>query len=479
MQGIRNTIAIYFKLVSLVLFFFIPFFFNGDHLIAQQNFYDTDLLPASFHQARRMELRSKMPDNSVAFIFSNPIRNRSNDVNFQYSQDPDLYYLTGLTQPHSVLIIFKEEKSTEHGVTNEILFTQERDAHAELWNGRRLDLEEAKTKLSINTVLLNIDFEKNIPDLSTFESVLVKFPTDINSSAGKIGTLNVMVRNLEDALEQKNVRANSAALLSILAFLREIKHPEELKLLQKAVDMTVEGLSEVIKCIEPGITEYQAQAVVEYYFKHRGAEYPGYPSISGGKENSCVLHYVTNRKQLGDGDLILMDMGAEYHGYTADITRTVPINGKFSTEQKEIYNLVLKAQHAGINAAVAGSSFYAPNNAAVKVITEGLIQLGILKKNESVRTYFSHGTSHYLGLEVHDPGTYTNLKPGMVITVEPGIYIPENSECDKKWWNIGIRIEDDVLITDKEAVIMSEALPREIDEIELLMKQKSLFNDIK
>jgi Xaa-Pro aminopeptidase len=212
---------------------------------------------------------------------------------------------------------------------------------------------------------------------------------------------------------------------------------------------------------------------------HKGAEYPGYPSISGGGENSCVLHYETNRKQLTGDNLLLMDMGAEYHGYTADVTRTIPVDGSFSPEEKLIYELVLKAQLTGISLALAGNDFHDPHHAATEVIAKGLVELGLISDPSEVRGYFAHGTSHYLGLEVHDPGNYGKLKPGMVITVEPGIYIPAGSDCDKKWWNIGVRIEDDVLITDNEPFVMSGKLVKTVVDIEKLMQEESFFNTVK
>jgi Xaa-Pro aminopeptidase len=224
------------------------------------------------------------------------------------------------------------------------------------------------------------------------------------------------------------------------------------------------------------MTEYQAQAILEYFFKHFGAEYPGFPSILGAGENSCILHYVTNRRTLADGDLLVADVGAEYHGYTADVTRTLPVNGKFSPEQKIIYDIVLEAQTAGIKAARAGNKFTEPHNKATEIIQKRLMEQGIIKSPMEHRLYFMHGTSHYLGLDVHDAGLYGSLAPGNVITVEPGVYIPEGSPCDPKWWNIGVRIEDDILITKGEPVNLSGAAPRTTEQIEALMKEESLFN---
>jgi Xaa-Pro aminopeptidase len=195
----------------------------------------------------------------------------------------------------------------------------------------------------------------------------------------------------------------------------------------------------------------------------------------GSGENSCVLHYTSNRKPLEKNDLLVSDIGAEYHGYTADVTRTLPVNGKFSEEQKIIYNIVLEAQKTGIQQCKKGNKFWDPHDAATKVIASQLIKLGIIDKAYKVKEYFMHGSSHYLGLDVHDAGLFGSLEAGNVITVEPGIYIPEGSNCDPKWWNIGVRIEDDILITETEPVILSAKAPREIVEIEQLMKEVGAF----
>jgi Xaa-Pro aminopeptidase len=197
----------------------------------------------------------------------------------------------------------------------------------------------------------------------------------------------------------------------------------------------------------------------------------GYPSICGAGNNACVLHYTSNRKISDSTELILVDMGAEYHGYTADITRTIPVNGRFSPEQAVLYNIVLEAQNAGIAACTPGADFRASHRAAEKVIARKLKELGIIQQEKDVDTYFMHGTSHYLGLDVHDAGTYGALKEGVVLTVEPGIYIPEGAACDKKWWGIGIRIEDDILVTSSRPMVMTRALPRTIAELESLMQQ--------
>jgi Xaa-Pro aminopeptidase len=224
------------------------------------------------------------------------------------------------------------------------------------------------------------------------------------------------------------------------------------------------------------MSEREIQGIHEFVFKKYGAEYEGYPSIVGGGHNGCVLHYITNDKPTVGDDLVLMDLGAEYHNYTADVTRTIPANGTFSAEQRAIYDIVYKAQEAGIKASVVGANMRAPHYAALEVIAEGLIALGIIENREQVRTYFPHGTSHYLGLDVHDAGTYSPFKHNTLITVEPGIYIPEDSPCDSKWWGIAVRIEDDILITNDGPVNLSAYAPRTAEGIESMMQQPSVLD---
>jgi Xaa-Pro aminopeptidase len=475
----RTRIIKAWKYRLVIRVFLFALFFTTEGATAQQNFYFKDLLPASFHQGRRAALRKAMPPKTCAVIFANPVRNRSNNVDFQYSQDPDFYYLTGLTEPHSVLFLFSDPINWEGRSITELIFIQDKNPADELWNGKIAGANYVRDSLGLSAVAFNYEFSKRQPDMSGMDQVWVKWPKDIGHGTGRKNTLHWLVGQYKETLMGLDEKVKTSPLSAAMADLRELKLEPELVLMQKAIDMTVDGLAEAIRSVRPGITEYQAQAVVEFYFKHRGSEYPGYPSISGGGENTCVLHHTVNRKQLSDGDLLLMDMGAEYHGYTADVTRTVPVNGKFSPEQTVLYELVLEAQLAGIAACRKNNAFHEPNRAAQQVIAQGLVKLGIIKDVSDYSQYFPHGTSHYLGLEVHDAGNFGPLQPSTVITVEPGIYIPEGSPCDKKWWNIGIRIEDDILITDNEPVVMSEKLPKTISELEKLITETSLFEEVK
>lgn len=446
--------------------------------INKDTLYDDDLLPASFHRERREALRKLMPDKSVAVFFTNPVRNRSNDVDFEYHQDPNFYYLTGYREPNAILLIFKENIEIDSIETNELIFVQPRNAKRETWDGKRLGADGVKEKLEFKYAYINSAFADITLDFNQFEHVLIlPIEDDFRDDKNDRGDLYSLVKHFRN--KSANAKVDKRKLTEYMALLRQTKQPEEIELLRKAIQITCKAQVELMKALEPGMTEYQTEAILEYFFKRDGAEHCGFPSIQGAGENSCVLHYNTNRRKVQDGDLLVSDVGAEYRGYTADVTRTMPVNGKFSPEQKIIYNIVLEAQNAGIKACKAGNKFWDPHNEALKVIQKRLIELKIAKTPFEAMQYFPHGTSHYLGLDVHDPGLYGPLMPNQVITVEPGIYIPEGSPCDPKWWNIGVRIEDDILITTGEPENLSSSAPRTIEEIEKLMKEPSLFNVIK
>lgn len=442
------------------------------------NLYDTDWLPASFHEGRREVLREKLPDRSAAVLFAHPVRNRSNDVNYEYHQNPDFYYLTGFNEPNSMLIVFKEYLLYKGDTIRELLFVPGRSPEREIWDGRRLGIDGVKSELGFEHVFENRDFADFNVEFHLLDQILFTLPSeDIRDNNDHRGDLYSLVKHFKRKLDTLLDRCDPHRLGSIMGKMREIKTEEELEVMQKAIDITCKAHLELMKALDTNKKEYFAEAVVEMVFKAEGAEYPGFPSIVGSGENGCILHYVTNRKQMVNGDLVVVDIGAEYHNYTADITRTLPVKGSFTKEQKIIYDIVLKAQRAGIEACRKGNKFWDPHNAATRVIQKELMALGIIKKYYHSRQYFMHGTSHYLGLDVHDAGSYSSLKPGTVITVEPGIYIPEGSDCDPKWWNIGVRIEDDVLITEGDAKVLSGALPVETDEIEAIMKESSVFDE--
>ncbi|MCM4156298.1 aminopeptidase P N-terminal domain-containing protein [Gramella sp. AN32] len=461
----------------------------------------TDYLSSEFHKSRRDAYRSEMPTNSVAVFFANPVRNRANDVEYVYHQDPNFYYLTGYKEPHAVLVIFSEDQKGENADYNELFYVQEKNERAEMWTGRRLGTEGAHDELGFENVFNGKEFLENKIDFNAYDQVLIttfhddyrdtRDPADLASliehfkkqtNYGKSSPKQVSNKNVNNIelnqggeVQAKISRIETGTSEKIMAKLRQVKTPKELKLLTKAVKISAQGQREIMKAMHPGMSETEIQGIHEYVYKKYGSEYEGYPSIVGAGSNGCVLHYIENSKTKVENDLVLMDLGAEYHGYTADVTRTIPANGKFSSEQKQIYDLVYQAQEAGIAAATAGSEIQGTHAATSQVINEGLAELGIIENAEEKHRYFPHGTSHYIGLDVHDAGLYGILEPNMVITVEPGIYIPEGSACDEKWWGIAVRIEDDILITEDGPVNLSVDAPRKSKEIEALMKETSPF----
>ncbi|MER2997252.1 aminopeptidase P N-terminal domain-containing protein [Pontibacter populi] len=435
----------------------------------------SDTLDKEFHRQRREQLRKQLPARSVAVFFTSPVRNRANDVDYYYHPDPDFYYLTGYTEPNAVLIVYAEPQTINGKQVQDLLFVQPNDPQAELWNGKRLGVEGAATTLGVatqpNTSFQKFQFSKDLQ-----KAYIKPLPADVRDNERD----NADLYSLLEQFNAKNLTTDARALEMVMGQLREQKTPEELELLRKAVTISAMGQIEVMKAMKPNMSELEIQGLHEFVHNKYGAQHVGYPSIVGAGNNGCVLHYIESAKpSITNNELVLMDVGAEYKGYTADVTRTIPANGKFSPEQKAIYELVLKAQDAGIEQCKVGNQFMAPGQAAQEVIADGLVKLGIIKNKADVRRYFPHGTSHYLGLDVHDAGTYGPFKPNTVITVEPGIYIPEGSPCDKKWWGIGVRIEDDILITEKGWENLSELAPRTVADIEKMMAQPSALDDFK
>jgi Xaa-Pro aminopeptidase len=437
--------------------------------------------PSSFYTGNRKVIRDSLPENSMAIFFSAPVKIRSNDVDYNYHQDPSFYYLTGINEPNSILLIFKNPFEFSGKQSDEILFVPVANDNEKRWTGSITSFEEAKGISGISNVYSSCDFASMNYDSATFSKVFyITLPAGMQKKKNETCDLYKLVESFKEKVFYPPSNGDSYMLGKILRRIREVKNPQEVLSMKKAISISVDGHIEMMKTLKPGLTEYQVQAIGECVFKMEGAEDLGYPSICGGGENSCVLHYSKNRSTLKDGDLLLLDMGAEYQGYSADVTRTLPVNGKFNNEQKIIYELVLKAQKAALAECKPGNNFNDPHDAAVRVIQEGLLSLGIINDKKDYTNYFMHGTSHYLGLDVHDVGTYGKLKPGNVITVEPGIYISSKSSCDRKWWNIGIRIEDDVLITDSGFENLSAGCPSEIIDVERMMKEESeIFKSIK
>lgn len=467
-------------------------FFN---LFAQNPQTPQDFLTKDFHNNRREALREKLPNNSVAVVFANAVRNRSNDVDYVYHQDPNFYYLTGYREPNALVLIFKDEQILNGVNYNELIFVQERNEMAEMWNGKRLGVEGVQDELGFRVAFNGKEFSSYDIDFSKFDKILFEnFKNDVRDDAKDKADLYDLIRlfkekisfalmNLNDPtsdkIQNETIKKIDNKMLSqFMGSLREIKTEEELVLLKKAVEISAVGQLEIMKAMHPAMSEAEVQGVHEFVYKKYGAEYEGYPSIVGAGGNGCILHYIENNKTVvGNGELVLMDLGAEYRGYTADVTRTIPANGTFTKEQKLIYDLVYEAQEAGIEAYVIGKSMGDPGAIARKIINKGLYNLGIIKAENARHNYFPHGTSHHIGLDVHDPGNYDKFEENMVVTMEPGIYIPEGSDCDEKWWGIAVRIEDDILVTKNGPINLSGMAPRKSDEIEAVMKLPSVLEN--
>jgi Xaa-Pro aminopeptidase len=464
-------------------------------IFAQNPQIPQDFLSKDFHESRREALRAMMPENSVVVVFANAVRNRSNDVDYVYHQDPNFYYLTGYREPNALVMIFKDEQTLDGKTFNEVIFVQERNAYQEMWTGKRMGVEGAQDELGFRVAYSGKDFSSYDLDFSKFDKILFEnFKNDVRDDPRDDADLYSLIKSFQkkisfdliylnnptsDKIGEQKVKKTDNEMLSVfMTNLREIKTPDELELLKKAVEISAVGQIEIMKAMHPEMSEAEVQGVHEFVYKKYGAEYEGYPSIVGAGGNGCILHYVENNKtEVGDGKLVLMDLGAEYRGYTADVTRTIPANGKFTKEQKQIYDLVYKAQEAGIAAYTIGNNMYEPNKIAIKIINEGLAELGIIKDSKTRHNYFPHGTSHHIGLDVHDPGNYRKFEENMVVTMEPGIYIPEGSDCDEKWWGIAVRIEDDILITKNGPVNLSAMAPRKAEEIEAVMQQPSVLSN--
>jgi Xaa-Pro aminopeptidase len=448
-------------------------------------FLPKDYLTKEFHAGRRAALRDIMPANSVVAVFASPTRNFSNDVDYFYHQNPDMYYFTGYKEPHSMLLIFKEPQTDSAGNTyDEILYVQKKNAQAEQWTGKRLGTEGAKTKLGFKNAFNGEDFQKLSINFARFDKVIFNtLPADVSRTRDNADLFNLIQQfKQKTGITEGSIdkRLDTRQLFrTMTGQLREIKTDEELVLLRKAVEISCQGQNEVMKALHDNMSELEIQGLHEYVHKKYGAEGVGYGSIIGSGENGCTLHYDVNSKTKIGTQMVLMDVGAEYHGYTADVTRTVPADGKFSEEERAIYQLVYDAQEAAFALMKDGCKWSDINTAARSVITKGLIKLGVAKTEEEANKYYPHGLGHHIGLDVHDRGTYNELKKNMVITIEPGIYIPEGSNCDKKWWSIAVRIEDDALITQNGYELLSHFAPRKIEDIEKMVSNKSAVDDFK
>jgi Xaa-Pro aminopeptidase len=446
--------------------------------------YDTDLIKPEVYKARRERLMEKLGKDAVAVFYAAPERNRNWSVDYHYRQDDNFYYLTGFTEPNSILMLIpngtsvqSHKDTTEMVTVKEILFVQRRDPAREQWDGRNYGPEGAMKLRGLEYATTNDRFQAMlVPLIVRSGAKAVYVPTFKSDFTGTIADLMRPFRNFMEGRMGANIEFRDPTHL--VRAMRIIKSPEEIELLKKATEISVVAHNQAMMSVEPEMGEFEVGAVYEYVFRKLGAEYSGYPCIVGSRENSVILHYNTNRRIIKDGDLVLADCAAEYHGYSSDVTRTYPANGKFSKEQREIYQIVLDAQKAAIARIKPGVRWSAVSEAADSVLIDGLVRLGLIKERtrSELRKFYMHGLGHPVGLNVHDVGQPV-MEPGMLYTVEPGLYIMENLEgVPAKYHNIGVRIEDVILVTQDGNVNLSADAPREIDEIERLMKKKGVGN---
>lgn len=434
-----------------------------------------DLPTDEFARRRAIFLNELQELNACAVLHTAPELERNHDVNYDYRQNSDFIYLTGWSNAQGILLLTPQVDDSDKAEVT--FFVTERNPKMEIWTGPRPGIEEAVILPGIDQALAYDDFFEHLENMiGKYDRLVVSYGNDSEFQT-----------ELRDNLEKLYRRpAIIQEASSLLKSHRLIKSDIEIHSIEKAIEITGESLKDAFAQIPSLKFEYEAQAEIEYGFTKRGAVRLGFPSIVGAGKNSTFLHYEDNRGQLIPGDILLMDVGAEWDYYSADISRTVPINGKFSPEQSLIYQLVLDAQLAAIESVKPGAAFRKPHHVAIEVITQGLIELGLLEgvldtliQEQAYRKFFMHGTSHWLGLDVHDAGGYVDadgephtLKAGMILTVEPGIYISESDDVDSKWWNIGVRIEDDVLVTAKGHRVLSASIPKTISQIEGLMQSR-------
>ncbi|QKT03123.1 Xaa-Pro aminopeptidase [Ectothiorhodospiraceae bacterium 2226] len=431
---------------------------------------------AKEHARRRKRLMQMMGEGAVAILPAAPQRPRNRDVHFPYRQDSDFHYLTGFPEPEAVAVL---APGREHG--EYLLFCRERDPEREIWDGRRAGQEGAVADYGADDSFPIDDIDDILPGiLERSERVYYTMGVHHDFDQLLIGWIN---RLRSQGRAGVHAPDTLVALDHLLHDMRLYKSAAEIKLMRHAAEVSARAHARAMQQCRPGLYEYQVEAELLHEFGMGGCRVAAYPSIVGGGANACILHYIDNAEELRDGELLLIDAGAEYECYASDITRTFPVNGRFSAEQRAVYEVVLAAQLAAIEAVRPGNHWNTPHEAAVRVLTEGLVDLGLLHgapehliEEQAYRRFYMHRTGHWLGMDVHDVGDYKVdgewrvLEPGMVMTVEPGLYISAGSEgVDERWWNIGVRIEDDVLVTRTGHDILSKDAPKQPDEIEALM----------
>ena len=427
----------------------------------------------SIYKKRRDSLKTVLPDNSVLLIPGADMQYRNADSAYPFRQESNFYYFSGFCEPESLLIIINDRNTI-----SSIAFVPPKDKLKEIWDGYRSGPLGAVNDFLFDKAYNNTEIDNILPNiLKDFSKVL--FPMGRKKDFDqKVIDWTTTAGNKDR--HSKTINISDAA--SILGNVRLIKDDHEIELIKQACEISAEAHIAAMQSVKGGINEQFIESLYIHEFSKRGARYPAYNPIVAGGENACVLHYVENNQNINEGDLLLVDAGCEYKMYAADITRTFPVSGKFSLEQRQIYEIVLDAMNAAINSVKEGNNIMQPQEVSEKVITEGLVKVGILKgdpetlhKNGAYKDFYMHKIGHWLGLDVHDAGDYMEgddymkYKPGMVTTIEPGIYISSSMEVEDKWKGIGVRIEDNILVTNDGNENLTKSVPSSPDEIELLM----------
>lgn len=424
---------------------------------------------------RRQALLAKMAPASAALIFAAPEATRSADSEYPYRQNSDFWYFTGFNEPEAVLVLIKSDDTHNHSV----LFNRVRDKTAEIWFGRRLGQEAAPEKLAVDRALAFDEINEQLYQLLNGLDV-------VYHAQGQYAWADDIVFAALEKL-RRGSRQNLAAPATLTDWrpwvheMRLFKSPEEIDILRRAGEISALAHTRAMQVCRPGMFEYQLEGEIHHEFNRHGARFPSYNTIVGGGENGCILHYTENESELRDGDLVLIDAGCEYQGYAGDITRTFPVNGKFTPAQRAIYDIVLESLETSLRLFRPGTSIQEVTGEVARIMVSGLVKLDILKgdvdqllADNAHRAFFMHGLSHWLGLDVHDVGHYgpdrsRTLAPGMVLTVEPGLYIAPDADVPPEYRGIGIRIEDDILITEDGNENLTHSVVKSADDIEALM----------
>ena len=427
----------------------------------------------TIYKNRRSNLKDLLPENSVLLIPGADTQYRNADSSFPFRQDSNFYYMSGFCEPASLMAIV----NNRDGI-NSIVFVPPKDKLKEIWDGYRAGPIGAVEDFLFDKAFDNTHIDTMLPDI-LHGSEQVLYPI------GKKSGFDQKVIDWTTAASSKDRHSKSINIMdasSLIGNIRLIKDDHEIDLIRKACDISAEAHIAAMKAVKEGDSEQNIEGLYIHEFSKRGARYPAYNPIVAGGENACVLHYVENNQMLNDSDLLLVDAGCEYEMYAADITRTFPVSGKFSEEQLKVYEIVLEAMNAAIDCVKEGNSVMKPQEISEKVITEGLVKIGLLEgdpeelhKSGAYKDFYMHKIGHWLGLDVHDAGDYMEgsdfmkFKPGMITTIEPGIYISSSMDVDDKWKGIGVRIEDDILVTKDGNENLTKKVPSDPHEIESLM----------